>query len=115
MLRHPPFWPTSIALALAVSWVFLGFHSDNVPYGSEGFWLGACGVAAGSAVAVARYRSPFALRAYCAVVVIIGAIRSAAYLIGAGAGGPAAVWAIMSFTVALGYINVDRAINEGGS
>jgi hypothetical protein len=113
MLRHPPYWPVPLALALAAAWVTLGFNSENVPYGSRGFWLLACGLAAGSSVAVAWYRTLFALRSYCVIVIAIGTIRSVAYMVNLDTNGPAAVWAIMALTTAIGYINVNRSMKAG--
>lgn len=110
MLSQPPFWPTSIALGMCAAWVVLGFNSQNVPFGSSGFWLGACGLAAGSAFAVARFRTMFALRSYCFLVVMIGAVRSIAYVVNADTNGPAAVWAILALTTLIGYINVNRTM-----
>jgi hypothetical protein len=114
VLRNPPFWPTAIAMAMAGAWLFLGFNSQNVPWGSSSFWIGACSIAAGAAVAVARYRTLFALRSYCVIVVLIGIVRSSAYVVYSGTNGPAAVWVIVSLTTAIGYINVNRTIRNGG-
>jgi hypothetical protein len=110
-MRHPlteskimtAFWA-----AVAVGWLILGNHSDRVPWGSELFWVTLTAVAAGAALAVARYRTVFALRSYVFITTAIGAIRSCAYL-SSNAGGPAAVWFLFTLTNLGGYLlYVDR-------
>ena len=115
MLREPPYWPAPIAVLMSGAWVVLGFNSQSVPYGSDGFWLLVCGVASGSSLAVAWHRTLFALRSYCVIVMIVGAIRSIAYAVELDTNGPAAVWVILALTTAIGYINVNRAMKAAGN
>lgn len=91
-----------VGFAFAFTWIALGFNSDNVPWGTSEFWLVMCSFAAGAALAVAHYRTLFAMRSYVAAVVGIGWLRSIAYL-STDNGGPAAVWALVAMTTALAY------------
>lgn len=94
---------TAFWAAIAVGWITLGQHSDNVPWGSELFWVATTGVAAGAAIAAARYRTVFSLRSYVFISSAIGALRSLAYL-SSDAGGPAAVWFLFALTTLGGYL-----------
>jgi len=91
------------AVMLAIGWVWLMFNSDNVPAFSEGVWTLACGMAAGSALAAARWRTMFAFRTYVVITGVIGALRSWAYLEN-NSGGPAGVWFIVTTTTIIGYL-----------
>ena len=93
------------AMTLAVTWFGLGFNSDNVPWFSEPFWIIGCGMAAGSALSVAVYRSLFALRSYVTVTIVLGVLRSGAYLSNSS-GGPALVWLIIALTTLFLYLAV---------
>lgn len=99
---------TAFWAAVAVGWLILGNHSDRVPWGTDLFWVTLTAVAAGAAVAVARYRTVFALRSYVFIATAIGVIRSCAYL-SSNAGGPTAVWFLFTLTTLGGYLlYVDR-------
>jgi hypothetical protein len=105
---NEPSTMTGFCLLMATAWLVLGNHSDNVPWGSDLFWVIMCSVAAGAALAVAKHRSIFALRSYVFISATIGAIRSAAYL-SDNSGGPAAVWFLLTLTTIGGYLlYVDR-------
>lgn len=88
---------------IAAGWLALGTNSDRVPWGSELFWITVTAVAAGAAIAAARYRTVFALRSYVFITTTIGAVRSCAYL-SSNAGGPAAVWFLFALTTMGGYL-----------
>jgi len=93
----------AVMAALATGWLILGPNSDSVPWGSDTIWMIVCALAAGAALAVARYRTLFALRSYVVITALIGAARSFAYL-SDNAGGPAAVWFILTVTTIGGYL-----------
>ena len=86
-----------LAAALAAAWLTLGFLSDSVPGYSEPIWVLLCGVAAGSALALARWSTRYALLRYTLIAGFIGASRSAFYAT-EGIWGPAVVWAILLLT-----------------
>ena len=48
-LNVHPWIVATTSVALACGWIVLGEHSDNVPFGTDGFWRVATGVAAGHA------------------------------------------------------------------
>lgn len=112
MKPHYKLNESKIALAfwvgIATGWLVLGRHSDRVPWGSALFWATICAVVAGSAMAVGRYRTVFALRSYVVMSSVVGAIRSTAYLAD-NSGGPAAVWFLFTLTTLGSYLMyVDR-------
>lgn len=82
---------------IGVSWLALGFLSDNVPWFGEMFWIVACGAAAGAAFALAHWTTMYALRRYVVIVGVVGGLRSIAYASN-GAWGPLWVWVIVLAT-----------------
>jgi hypothetical protein len=101
-----------VVVALAAAWFTLGFFSDNVPWGSDTFWIIACSIAAGSALALAQHTTMYALHRYVFTTSVIGIIRSTAYA-SDGAFGPMFVWIILTLTTvvaacAIGALNGGR-------
>ena len=94
---------------MAVGWMTLGFLSDNVPHIDESVWVFLCSIVAGSALALVRWRSHFALNVYTAGAATVGTLRSVVYIADSGSWGPAIVWALFMLTtvVAWSYINSD--------
>jgi len=82
---------------LAAAWLALGFLSDSVPEFNEPVWVVACSAAAGSAIALAKWTTRYALARYTAIAAAIGVARSASYAHD-GAWGPAMVWLILLTT-----------------
>lgn len=99
--------------AIAVAWLILGNNSDNVPTGNTVFWVVACGLVAGAAVGVAHRASRHSLLVYLVAALIVGAVRSVAYVVN-GSGGPAAVWLIVSLTNAAILLRYWGDPNGGG-
>lgn len=105
-----------LTFSLGVSWLLLGFLSDQVPWFTERIWILLCSMAAGAAFALAYYTTLFALKRYTAIVLLIGALRSAAY-ISNGYWGPLLVWLILSITTitaALALVAQPRKGTSGG-
>jgi hypothetical protein len=101
----------AIVVVLAAAWFTLGFVSDNVPWGSDVFWLIACGIAAGSALALAQHTTMYALHRYVFATSTIGIIRSTAYASN-GAYGPMFVWVILTLTTVVAACSIS-ALNGG--
>jgi hypothetical protein len=98
-------------VALAGAWVGLGFTSDNVPMFNEDVWVVLCTMCAGAALALARWRSAFALRSYILISVSIGILRSAAYA-DEGLLNPMFVWAIVTLTTVIAYYAVTARVER---
>jgi hypothetical protein len=86
-----------LVIILAGAWLALGFLSDSVPWFSEPTWIVLCSIAAGSALALARYTTMYSLRRYVIIATLVGVLRSAAYGLN-GAYGPMCVWLILLST-----------------
>ena len=98
--------------ALAIMWSLLGWSSRTdsvIPWAGTGFWLAGCTVVAGTAIAVVRYQSQFALRAYLTAVVGIAAARSIAYLT-VERWTPLEVWIIVALSSTLVFEKLRRKL-----
>ena len=82
---------------LAFSWLMLGLNSDRTPWLSDTVWIIACTIVAGTALALARWQTRYALIRYTIAAVTVGILRSIAYLT-TNAAGPAFVWLIVTVT-----------------
>ena len=89
---HMALWAT-----LAVVWVVLGANSGNVPFSGTMFWLTATSLTAGAALGVAHRGTRNSMLVYLVAALLVGGFRSVAYLLD-GAGGPSAVWLIVTLT-----------------
>lgn len=89
--------------AIAAGWFALGVNSDRVPFGTEAFWVIACGAVAGTAIGFATRRTVASLNVYLLSATILGLVRSIAY-VSDDSGGPAAVWFIIAMTNLIIYL-----------
>lgn len=91
-----------VAVIAAICWIGVGSTSRNtfVDILPREAWLICTGLAAGSALALARWGSLHALQSYTIIAVSIGVLRSVAYAL-EDVWGPLWVWGVLvSSTVA---------------
>lgn len=99
-------WLRVIAVLAAACWIGVGWTSTNEFVGdifSRDAWLICCGLAAGSALSLARWGSLHALQSYTIIAVSIGALRAIAY----GSDhiyGPVWIWSVFALTTVAFYV-----------
>lgn len=94
-------------IALAGAWFALGLNSNSVPWGTDWFWIVACGSVAGAALGYLTRRTVPSLLVYLGLATAVGLVRSVAYLSN-DSGGPAAVWLVIGLTNLLIYVNATQ-------
>ena len=97
----------SAFLVVGAAWFGVGWFG-HAPILSDAAWFAVCAVPAGTAVAVARHLSRYALASFVWASLIVAVARSVAYL-SDGIKGPLFVWIIVS---ALVLLVRDRLIRE---
>jgi hypothetical protein len=83
--------------AIALAWLILGVNSSAVPWGNDNTWLVCNAVVSGTALGVAYRGTRDSMLVYLIAALIVGSVRSIAYLAN-GSVGPGWVWLIVALT-----------------
>jgi hypothetical protein len=100
-------------VTFAVLWLLIGYFSVNTPGLPRWAWVVLSTFPAGSALAAAWHLTRSSLRTYVGAVTFVGCARSIAFLASGWSWAPAAVWALMTATTGLLYIELLRMSRLG--
>ena len=100
----------------AIAWLGIAYTSSRNPSAyldivSPDTWVLLCGIASGSLLAVARWGTLFALKAYAVVATAIGFLRSMSYARD-DAWGPLWIWVLVGATTMALYVTLTPKAGE---